>query len=198
MEISLFDSWSRKFSTVAITGYQKYLSPHKGFSCAHRVLYGGESCSQYIKRVIAEEGLSVALDKSRQRFQACKQANLLLRSLRVERSPSHRLSPVIGNSLLQIENSEFPEEPDDSFNDEEEDRESRSSEKSSPSQTSGCSQNSADCGRDCSHIDCADLTFLDCSGADCSIPDCGDLSHCSSLDCSGADCGALDCGSCGN
>ncbi|WP_338027215.1 membrane protein insertion efficiency factor YidD [Trichormus azollae] len=43
-------------SVTAIAGYQIHISPHKGFQCAHRVLYGSESCSQYIKRVIAEEG----------------------------------------------------------------------------------------------------------------------------------------------
>ncbi len=32
---------------AAITGYQRYLSPYKGFRCAHRVLHQGESCSQY-------------------------------------------------------------------------------------------------------------------------------------------------------
>ncbi|GAA6619568.1 hypothetical protein NUACC26_053820 [Scytonema sp. NUACC26] len=57
MHISVFGSVSRQISVAAITQYQKHISPHKGFSCAHRILYGGESCSQYIKRVIAREGL---------------------------------------------------------------------------------------------------------------------------------------------
>ncbi|MCF4970038.1 membrane protein insertion efficiency factor YidD [Nostoc sp. CMAA1605] len=185
MNISLFDSWSRNLSTVAITGYQKYLSPHKGFSCAHRVLYGGESCSQYIKRVISEEGLSVALVKSRQRFQECKQANLLLRS------------------RLQIEDSESTDESDDSSLDEE-DTSLNPRRKVPPSgQTSN-----TDCGDlpdcsslDCSGVDCGDLpdcSSLDCSGADCHFPDCGDLTDCGSLDCGSLDCGSADCGSCGN
>jgi putative component of membrane protein insertase Oxa1/YidC/SpoIIIJ protein YidD len=181
MEISLFDSWSRNLSTVAITGYQKYLSPHKGFSCAHRVLYGGESCSQFIKRVIAQEGLSVALLKSRQRFQDCKQANLLLRSPRAEHSPSRRVSSLMGTRLSSIENSETLEDEDDlELEDDDETRESR--------QTSSFNQ---DC-RDCSqyNVDCGDLP--DCSSLDCSDVDC------SSLDCGNADCGSWDCGSCGN
>ena len=80
MQISLFDSLSRQIGVSAISGYQKHVSPHKGFVCAHRVLYGGESCSQYIKRVVAEDGLKVAFVKSRERFQSCKQANHILKS----------------------------------------------------------------------------------------------------------------------
>lgn len=63
-----------------ITGYQKFLSPHKGFSCAHRILYGEESCSQYVKRAVREHGLRQAVLMSRDRFQACKAAHQILRS----------------------------------------------------------------------------------------------------------------------
>jgi putative component of membrane protein insertase Oxa1/YidC/SpoIIIJ protein YidD len=84
IQTSLWDSITRKISISAITGYQKHISPHKGFACAHRILYGGDSCSQYIKRIIAKEGLKTALLKSRLRFQSCKQANLILRSQSVE------------------------------------------------------------------------------------------------------------------
>ncbi|WP_375539788.1 membrane protein insertion efficiency factor YidD [Cylindrospermum sp. FACHB-282] len=80
MQISLFDSFTRQISTTAITGYQRHISPHKGFACAHRVLYGGESCSEYIKGAIAQDGLKRALIKSRERFLACKQANQILHS----------------------------------------------------------------------------------------------------------------------
>ncbi|HIK06428.1 MAG TPA: membrane protein insertion efficiency factor YidD [Trichormus sp. M33_DOE_039] len=194
MEISLFDSWSRNLSTVAITGYQKYLSPHKGFSCAHRVLYGGESCSQYIKRVIAQEGLSVALLKSRQRFQDCKQANLLLRSPTAGRSPSRRVSSLMETRLSSIENPDTSEDEDDlELEDEEETRESPPSRQiSSFNQDSrDCSQCNTDCG------DLPDCSSLDCSDVDCSSLDCGNA-DCHSLDCGSADCGSWDCGSCGN
>ena len=79
MQISLFDSFTRQVSTAAINGYQKHISPHNGFACAHTILYGGESCSQYIKQVVAKEGLKAAFINSRERFQACKQANQILR-----------------------------------------------------------------------------------------------------------------------
>lgn len=57
---------------AAIAGYQRHLSPHKGFSCAHRIVYGGDSCSQYIKRAIAKQGLITAIRLSQQRFADCK------------------------------------------------------------------------------------------------------------------------------
>jgi putative component of membrane protein insertase Oxa1/YidC/SpoIIIJ protein YidD len=79
MQIYSADIFSRKLSVVIINGYQKYISPHKGFACPHRVLYGTESCSQYIKRVIDQEGLKAALKKSRLRFHLCKKANQILR-----------------------------------------------------------------------------------------------------------------------
>ncbi|MEH2260005.1 membrane protein insertion efficiency factor YidD [Nostoc sp.] len=40
---------------ILISQYQKYLSPLKGYSCPHRLLYGNESCSQYVKRTILEQ-----------------------------------------------------------------------------------------------------------------------------------------------
>jgi putative component of membrane protein insertase Oxa1/YidC/SpoIIIJ protein YidD len=66
--------------TVAglITAYQTYLSPLKGFSCAHRVLHQGESCSQYVKRTVLERGLSDALPQTRQRFRDCRSAYLTI------------------------------------------------------------------------------------------------------------------------
>jgi len=65
---------------IAIIAYQKYLSPHKGFSCAHRLLHGGESCSQYIKRMIAERGVISAIPRARQRLKDCKAANIVMKA----------------------------------------------------------------------------------------------------------------------
>ncbi|MBD2542477.1 membrane protein insertion efficiency factor YidD [Planktothricoides raciborskii] len=72
------DRWTRKKLASSIAVYQRYLSPLKGYSCAHRVLYGGESCSQYVKRMILERGLVDAVFYSRQRFQDCKSAYFIL------------------------------------------------------------------------------------------------------------------------
>jgi putative component of membrane protein insertase Oxa1/YidC/SpoIIIJ protein YidD len=163
MEISLVDSLSRKMSVSAIAGYQRYISPHKGFICAHRVLYGGESCSQYIKRVIAQEGLNVAFRKSRARFKACKQANLILRS--------------------QAEELEPPEET-------QENQDIENKKKNKPTAQYACSENSSatNCAGDAiqASCDCADVANIisDCSQADCIGFDCSGL-DCGFLDCGG-------------
>jgi putative component of membrane protein insertase Oxa1/YidC/SpoIIIJ protein YidD len=47
-------------TTAAVTAiglYQQYLSPYKGFRCAHRVKHGRNSCSQFAKRLIEKVGL---------------------------------------------------------------------------------------------------------------------------------------------
>ncbi|MBU7586770.1 MAG: membrane protein insertion efficiency factor YidD [Nostoc sp. TH1S01] len=162
----------------SVNGYQKHISPYKGFACAHRILHGDESCSQYIKRVIAQEGLRVALIKSRIRFQACKQANLILRS--------------------QFHNSESSASEDE-VNTQQPKKENESNNYQS-SNTSCSISDSTGCV-DCADLSCncadmanilSDCDFLHCHAAHCSGLDCA------SLDCSGADCSFLDCGSCGS
>ncbi|MBE8988668.1 membrane protein insertion efficiency factor YidD [Nostoc sp. LEGE 12450] len=179
MQISLFDSFTRQVSTVAITGYQKHISPHKGFACAHRILYGGESCSQYIKRVIANEGLKVAFVNSRERFQACKEANHILRKRAV----------AFRHVSMSIENSEESTE-------EEAETQQRKQASGKVGQTSSfINSNNTECF-DCADLGCNCAEILNMA-PDCGAPDCGAL-DCSSLDCSGADCSFLDCGSCGS
>lgn len=50
---SAVDTPTRQIAIACIGGYQRYLSPHKGFVCAHRRLHGGDSCSQYVKTVLS-------------------------------------------------------------------------------------------------------------------------------------------------
>ncbi|MEH1869766.1 MAG: membrane protein insertion efficiency factor YidD [Nostoc sp.] len=179
MQISLFDSFARQVSAAAITGYQKHISPHKGFACAHRILYGGESCSGYFKRVIAKEGLKVALVNSRERFQACKEANQILR----------KYAATCRYVSMSIENSE--ESPE-----EEAETQQRKQASGKVGQTSSfINSNNTECF-DCADLGCNCAEMLNMA-PDCSPPDCG-AADCSSLDCSGADCSFLDCGSCGS
>lgn len=56
----------------AIALYQRWLSPHKGFRCAHAALYGGVSCSAAIAQTIRDEGLNLSSVTSR--LAACRQA----------------------------------------------------------------------------------------------------------------------------
>ncbi len=61
--------------TTALAGialYQRWLSPHKGFRCAHAAFYGGASCSSAIAQAIRTEGLS--LSTAAARLAACRQA----------------------------------------------------------------------------------------------------------------------------
>ncbi|RQH36667.1 membrane protein insertion efficiency factor YidD [Okeania hirsuta] len=69
-----------KIAVALIDGYQQYISPRKGFSCAHRILYNDESCSHYIKRMFIEQDFSGAIQAARQRFKTCcKEANQILK-----------------------------------------------------------------------------------------------------------------------
>ncbi|WP_292844188.1 membrane protein insertion efficiency factor YidD [Nostoc sp. NMS8] len=45
----------------SITAYQKYISPSKGFSCFHRLLHGGDSCSNYVKTLLSEQKIQEAV-----------------------------------------------------------------------------------------------------------------------------------------
>lgn len=167
MQVFPLELVSRKLSIAAITGYQKCISPHKGFVCAHRILYHSESCSQYIKRIIAQEGFEVALKKSRQRFQECKRANQILR---YQHQNLQRMSVDSSEEDIGIE---LPEEKSLS---------KKQRRKSNHCQSDQCS----DCGNfaDCSN--CGDYGDIFTCG-DCNLPECGD---CGNLDCG-------DCGSCG-
>jgi putative component of membrane protein insertase Oxa1/YidC/SpoIIIJ protein YidD len=71
---------------IAIGGiglYQRYISPYKGYACAHRFYYGGLSCSEYGKQVILDEGLVVGAVLVWQRFDGCGEA-----ATRVAASPT--------------------------------------------------------------------------------------------------------------
>ena len=59
---------------VAIGGYQRWVSPRKGWGCAYRLAHGGPGCSGFAKRAIAERGLLVAWPAIRQRFRDCHDA----------------------------------------------------------------------------------------------------------------------------
>ena len=92
------DRLVRYTASALITVYQKQISPRKGFSCAHRVLYGSESCSQYTKRILSEHGVGRALPLIRQRFQDCKAANQVLKARL--RYRSNQQQPLCSTAIL--------------------------------------------------------------------------------------------------
>ena len=58
--------------------YQQYISPHKGYSCAHTALHGKASCSSWAIRILKKQRFSLFLPLMRRRFQACNQAHKFL------------------------------------------------------------------------------------------------------------------------
>ena len=165
--------WPSYAVATLITGYQKYLSPFKGFSCAHRVLHGSESCSQHVKQTILQKGLSDAWPDSRQRFRDCRSAYLTIMASRNDQN------------LLDQEGIE-------------DDR--NKNKRNSPS---CCSPNSNNlpCSADCFEIlnfPCVPHTIraIDCDLASC-VPS-FDLAACDlgACDISGCDIGSCDIGGC--
>jgi putative component of membrane protein insertase Oxa1/YidC/SpoIIIJ protein YidD len=65
-----------------IMAYQRWLSPLKGFSCAHRILHGGSSCSGYALQVLESDGPLRLLPLMHRRFHDCAKANASLRAQR--------------------------------------------------------------------------------------------------------------------
>lgn len=72
-------------AVVLVRGYQRFLSPHKGFVCAHRVRHGGPSCSEFAATVLAAEGLRAGLSRLRHRLNECRAA---YRALQEARAPA--------------------------------------------------------------------------------------------------------------
>ena len=61
----------RTAALYAIRMYQKYVSPHKGFSCAYRTHAEGLSCSAYGYKAIARNGTWVGLRLLQRRMDLC-------------------------------------------------------------------------------------------------------------------------------
>ncbi|NWF60447.1 MAG: membrane protein insertion efficiency factor YidD [Fischerella sp.] len=78
MESINFQPLAKTMAINSIIAYQNYISPRKGFSCPHRLLHGGDSCSDYIKRSLTEQSLTEAVKSSLQRFKDCASASKIL------------------------------------------------------------------------------------------------------------------------
>ena len=70
----------RSASISIIHGYQRHLSPKKGYSCAHRVLHSGDSCSEYVKKTLSDKSFFEVTLLAKQRFKECSVASMSLKS----------------------------------------------------------------------------------------------------------------------
>jgi len=68
-----------------IRAYQRFISPYKGFHCAHHQLHRGDTCSNAVKYLIQNNSFRAAIPLIRARFKACHQA---AQSLQAIQSPN--------------------------------------------------------------------------------------------------------------
>lgn len=65
----------RSVVLAAITAYQRYVSPYKGFSCAYRRHTGRSSCSKLGYRAVRRLGVVTGLAVLRRRLDRCREAH---------------------------------------------------------------------------------------------------------------------------
>lgn len=59
-----------------INFYQRFVSPYKGFRCAHAVYHSGPSCSNAVKSIIKDYGIIKGRPLIKARFAECRSAYL--------------------------------------------------------------------------------------------------------------------------
>jgi len=63
-----------KILTYLITVYQNRISPYKGFTCAHKGLHGDDSCSEFTKNQLLNNGVFNSIAPIKKRFRECRDA----------------------------------------------------------------------------------------------------------------------------
>jgi putative component of membrane protein insertase Oxa1/YidC/SpoIIIJ protein YidD len=69
---------SKPLALLAISGYQQFISPHKGWHCAYAALHRGASCSAYGKEAISRHGVIAGASLLWERFDQCRAAAVVL------------------------------------------------------------------------------------------------------------------------
>ncbi len=67
----------RQLASTSIIGYQRYLSPYKGFCCAYHHETGKDSCSAYALRVVRRKGALALFTALPRQFARCREAYLM-------------------------------------------------------------------------------------------------------------------------
>lgn len=80
-----------KFATIVtletLDFYKRYIDPHKHGKCSHRLVHGGLSCSDYIKKTVVEQGAIAATPFIKQRYVDCRESYFLLRTEQIAATP---------------------------------------------------------------------------------------------------------------
>ena len=73
-----------RLADALIRTYQTRLSPRKGWSCAHLVAHGGQSCSAAVRDIVRRRGVVRGAVPTVVRFVACYRAAGLLMAADVQ------------------------------------------------------------------------------------------------------------------
>jgi exo-beta-1,3-glucanase (GH17 family)/putative component of membrane protein insertase Oxa1/YidC/SpoIIIJ protein YidD len=68
----------KAIAILLIELYQRFLSPYKGYRCAHAAYHRGPSCSAAVKEILCRHGVLVGLPLVRRRFVECHAASRLI------------------------------------------------------------------------------------------------------------------------
>ena len=68
----------KAIAITLINIYRAYISPFKGFRCAHGALHQGDSCSLAVKKIIEAHGVWGGYRQIRQSFDECRFAYQIL------------------------------------------------------------------------------------------------------------------------
>ena len=86
----------RQLALLAIRGYQRFISPYKGFHCAFHAHTGRHTCSGYGYRVIARYGVNRGYRLLQRRLHACSEVY-----------QQHHQAPALLNKYRAGNGSEF-------------------------------------------------------------------------------------------
>lgn len=66
------DRFGALVALVGVGVYRRWISPHKGFVCAHGALTGEPSCAEYAARTLRRHTLSESIPLIRLQFERCR------------------------------------------------------------------------------------------------------------------------------
>ncbi|MBS0260533.1 MAG: membrane protein insertion efficiency factor YidD [Planctomycetes bacterium] len=98
--ISSRSSLAASLVVTLIAGYQRFISPYKGFHCAYRLRHGGAGCSEFARQAIREQGLWRGWRMIRQRFRDCALAAQQQRNVESEGQSSNGMSAQAAKHCL--------------------------------------------------------------------------------------------------